>query len=213
MIAVPRPRTRVVPNPPQAFAGFEHVNRFFDGVAGIWTAQVLPGEFYVSRGNEIITTVLGSCVSACVRDVELGLGGMNHFMLPADPDPAGQDASARYGEFALERLINQLVKRGGRPDRFEVKIFGGGKVISHMSDIGRKNVAFVREFLQTEGLTVTSEDVEGKFARRLRYHPQTGQAMVKRLPVSEAASVGQMERTLRSAVQSQARAVSSAELF
>jgi chemotaxis protein CheD len=195
----PRPAI-AVPARPRALAGFGAINRFWDGNARAWTAQILPGEFYVTlTPNEIITTVLGSCVAACIRDPIRGIGGMNHFMLPEAPGRAEDrdGASARYGGYAIERLINEILKHGGHRDELELKIFGGGRMIHGLSDIGAANIAFVREYAAVEGIAIVAEDVGHGFARRVRYHAHSGHAAVKRLPVLQAREVLSVEEKLR----------------
>lgn len=182
---------------PQQLPGFLGVHRFWDAGDGHWVAQVLPGEFYVTRSAEVIATTLGSCVSTCIRDPILGLGGLNHFMLPEEPRNDVGGGAMRYGYFAVERLINVLVKHGARRENLEIKIFGGGKVIPGMSDVGRANIEFVRKYFETELLDVVAEDVGGGYARRLRYYPETGRALVKRLPTGEATEVARNEKELK----------------
>jgi chemotaxis protein CheD len=176
-------------------------NRFWDGPQKTWVVQVLPGELYVTDESLVIATVLGSCVSACMRDAAAGVGGMNHFLLPVDPDKSSTSPSVRYGVYALERLLNELYARGARRERIETKIFGGAAVLSGMTDVGSSNVAFVRRFLSTERLAVAAEDLGLSFARRIRYQPVTGRAQVKRLPMQSARSVlereAEHERNLR----------------
>jgi chemotaxis protein CheD len=174
--------------------------RYWDHHAGRWVVQVLPGQLYVTAVDEIVTTVLGSCVSACIRDAGLAVGGINHFMLPLRPQFSDGGASARYGLYALECLINDILKHGGRRDRLEVKVFGGGRVIAGGGDIGRTNIDFVRTFFADEGLTVVAEDVGGEVARRLRYHPATGKVMVKHMPMGAASKVVHHEVRLARAV-------------
>ena len=134
-----------------AVKGHEHIQRTWDPQQERWCAKILPGEYYVTTGDEGITTVLGSCISACVRDPTLRVGGMNHFMLPEDTsngtsswldEQAG--LSTRYGSFAMESLVNDLMKLGARRERMEVKIFGGGRILSSMTDVGLRNIAFAR---------------------------------------------------------------------
>ena len=177
--------------------GFEALYHHWDHGQHAWIVQILPGEYYVTSGNEIISTVLGSCVSTCIRDPESGWAGMNHFMLPADPgaDPGGQ--SLRYGCFAVERVINELLKRGAQRQDLEVKVMGGGQVIASMSDVGASNVRFVREYLRDEGIAIAVEDVGGRVARRLRYFPRTGKVLVKHLQMQDAAAIGAEERAFR----------------
>jgi len=172
----------------ETIPGFEHINRYYDRTLDIAAAKILPGELYVTQQNEVIVTVLGSCVSACVRDIDSGIGGMNHFMLPVQDDMAfrvGDDLtdSARYGNWAMEFLMNTLLKYGGKKQRFEVKIVGGGQVISAIQniDVGKKNVEFVKEYLKKEHLFVSGEDVGGPFPRKVYYFPQTGVVKVKKI--------------------------------
>jgi chemotaxis protein CheD len=167
--------------------GFEHINHYWDRRHGMPAAKILPGEYYVTNHDEIITTVLGSCVSACVRDRLFGIGGMNHFMLPAseggDWNGAVDAASTvtRYGNFAMEHMINDILKHGGHRRNLEVKIFGGGRIINAKTNIGATNIEFVREYLQLEGLTIASEDVGDIYPRKILYFPLTGRVRVKKL--------------------------------
>ncbi|HYQ17683.1 MAG TPA: chemoreceptor glutamine deamidase CheD [Polyangiaceae bacterium] len=182
---------------PRALRGFDGIRRYWDGHEGRWIAQVLPGDFYVTKHDEIIATVLGSCVSTCVRDEVAGVGGLNHFMLPSQGSDVKGDDALRYGCYAVERLINELVKYGARRERMEVKIFGGGKVIAGMGDIGRKNIDFVHEYFATEGLPIEAEDTGGVWARRVRYFAATGKVMIQRLQTQEANEVVRSEGELR----------------
>lgn len=135
----------------------------------------------------MITTVLGSCISACVHDSVTGVGGMNHFMLPSGDDKnsgwSGTDAntSNRYGNFAMESLINDLMKMGGNRSRFTVKIFGGGKILESMTDVGSRNIDFIRSYLLSEGFRIDSEDVGDKFPRKVNYYPASGKVRIKKL--------------------------------
>ena len=136
--------------------------------------------------DEYIVTVLGSCVSACIRDRVSGIGGMNHFMLPeifneAEQIPVNNSESARYGSYAMEHMINTILKHGGRRENLEVKIVGGGRIIGNMANIGDKNIAFVRRYLQTEGMEVVAEDVGDIFPRKVVYHPISGKVRVKKM--------------------------------
>ena len=152
-------------------------------------------------GEEDLTfsTVLGSCVSACVRDTEARVGGMNHFLL-AEPSGNARDrygASARYGAFAMEQLINKVLTRGsGRKANLEIKIFGGGLINAALTDVGAKNIEFVHEFLDNEGYTIAGEDVGGSFARRVMFKPASGRAFVKRLDSAAASSVAREELSI-----------------
>jgi chemotaxis protein CheD len=151
------------------------------------TVKVLPGEFYVSAQEEMVSTVLGSCISACIRDSERRIGGMNHFMLPEPVSGERNDWSsavgraARYGSDAMEQLINAILKAGGRRDALSVKIFGGGRVLSQMTDVGQRNIAFVKRYLETEGLALAAEDVGDIYPRQLQFFPVSGRVRVRQL--------------------------------
>jgi chemotaxis protein CheD len=153
-----------------------------------WVAPVLPGDFYVTKGGEVITTVLGSCVSTCLRDAVVGIAGLNHFMLPSQGGSYQSGDALRYGCFAVERLINELIKYGARRERLEIKVFGGGKVIAGMSDVGLKNINFIHEYFNTEGLSIDAEDTGGAWARRVRYYTGSGKVLIQRLQTQEEAS-------------------------
>jgi chemotaxis protein CheD len=171
----------------QALRGFEHIRRYWDRTHNVFAAKILPGEFYVTSSGEAIITSLGSCVSACIRDRILGIGGMNHFMLPKAGSHSrvragGLTEAARYGSFAMEQLINEILKAGGRRDNLEVKLAGGGRVLANMSaDIGGNNIRFVKEYLNNEGLEVCGSDLGGSWPRRVVYFPSTGKLRVKKL--------------------------------
>lgn len=149
-----------------------------------------------AEGDVTFSTVLGSCISACIRDVEVRVGGMNHFLL-AEPSDTSRDrygASARYGAYAMERLINSVLSRGsGSKANLEIKVFGGGLINATMVDIGGKNVEFVRQFLADEGYAVAAEDLGGTVARRVLFKPHSGRVFVKRLAASEGDNVAREE--------------------
>lgn len=164
------------------------MKRFWEPKLEMWQVAIVLGEFHVSRTPEVITTVLGSCIAACIRDPQRNVGGINHFLLPDAPKTANADdgESLRYGVYALECLINGVLRGGGRRETLEVKVFGGGRVIEGNTDVGRKNIEFARAFFKTEGIKIASEDVGGTFARRLRFWPTTGRAQVLQIPMAKA---------------------------
>jgi chemotaxis protein CheD len=175
-----------VPTLPRALPGFGHITRYWDESHGMYAAKLLPGEYYVTREPETIVTVLGSCVSACVRDAALGIGGMNHFMLPVSGgngswENAETGASTRYGNFAMEQMINDILKHGGSRKNLEVKVTGGGKILTQLTDIGRKNIEFVERYLRTEGLQTLARDLGDIYPRKVYYTPATGKLFVKKL--------------------------------
>ncbi|MDR3449170.1 MAG: chemoreceptor glutamine deamidase CheD [Alphaproteobacteria bacterium] len=162
---------------------FHGDKRFYDAREHVSVVKIFSGDWHVSaKGGEMLATILGSCVSACIRDPVAGVGGMNHFLLPGDDaGDARVSDSARYGVFAMESLINGILSAGGRKDRFEIKVFGGGNVINNSARIGSKNAQFIRDFLKREGYRLASEDLEGEHPRRLHYYPDTGRVMMRQL--------------------------------
>ena len=182
-VAVPTQEIKL----PKALRKFLAIKRYWDKMQNMSVAKILPGEFYVTVNNEAITTVLGSCISACIRDTKNGIGGMNHFMLPANKEDYGgmkkmeMTGANRYGNFAMESLINEILKAGGKKDRLEVKITGGGKIIQNMTNIGDMNIKFVEEYIKDEGLKLVASDVGDIYPRKVVYMPATGKVKVKRL--------------------------------
>jgi len=160
-------------------------NVYYDRTFDVDAAKILPGEYYYTGKNMLIVTVLGSCVSACIRDRVSGLGGMNHFMLPDGGGDAGSPVSAsmRYGTFAMEVLINDLLKAGARRENLEAKVFGGGAVLRGFTamNVGERNAAFVTQFLKTERIPVLASDLNDIYPRKVYFFPKTGKVLVKKL--------------------------------
>jgi len=184
---------------PKALRGFGHVKRYWDKTNNKIVAKILPGELYITQIDEMITTVLGSCISACIRDPSANVGGMNHFMLPISKDlgllkSKDTSAAARYGNFAMEQLINEILKHGGKRENLEVKLFGGGRVLSHMTDVGKRNIEFALEYLQLEGLNLVTKDLGDIFPRKIQYDPLTGKARMKKLRTMHNNTVAQREQ-------------------
>lgn len=170
-------------NLPSCWQEFNHINRYWDKHSGMPTAKILPGEFYVTSHDEVITTILGSCISACVRDPRIGIGGMNHFMLPISnsASPVQKADAARYGNFAMEQMINDILRNGGKREYLEIKIFGGGRVMRGVTDVGEKNINFVKEYITMEQLKLAAEDVGGNYPRKVMYMPKSGKVKMKKL--------------------------------
>jgi chemotaxis protein CheD len=208
------------PVQPPAAAGFDHVNRYWDGMHKVWAAKILPGEFYVSAHGEMVVTLLGSCISACVRDTVRGIGGMNHFMLPEQGEHSttnwGNDPlthASRYGNWAMEYLINEILKRGGSRQNLEVKLFGGGQMIAAMSDVGQRNILFAYDYIAKEGLTVAAADVGREVARKVLYFPDTGAVKVRRIKQMKNDVLLQREQEYQRSVSVPTSAAGSIDLF
>lgn len=158
-----------------------------DGLA-LRPEHVVQGEHRVASGPDaVLTTVLGSCVAACMRDPALGLGGMNHFLLPGTQGTDVGGAAERYGAYAMELLVNALLKRGAQRGRLEVKLFGGARMLKGLTDVGAANAAFAESYLRREGLTYLGGSLGGDQARRVQYWPGTGRARQILLPRQDAA--------------------------
>jgi len=168
--------------------GFDSIKRYWDNSNQVFAAKLLPGEYYVTKEHELITTVLGSCISACVRDPIMGVGGMNHFMLPETTKErlmSGNEAvvgnAMRYGNYAMEHLINTILSHGGKRKNLEVKLFGGGKIVPTMSDVGLKNVEFILEYIDAEGLKLLAQDLGDIYPRKVNFYPVSGKVKMKKI--------------------------------
>jgi chemotaxis protein CheD len=191
----------IEPAPPR----FAHIRRAWDSKFERPLAKLMPGEYYVTGHDEVIFTVLGSCVSACVRDSKRGIGGMNHFMLPSDrsdgASPWGDcspTSATRYGKVAMDRLVSDILDLGGRREDLEFKVMGGGNVLDMDLDVGGQNVKFVRDYIQRNGFEITAEDLGQNFARKLYYSPRSGKVRVKRLTATVNRAVFEREQSLAS---------------
>jgi chemotaxis protein CheD len=213
---------RDAPKPMQTpmLPGFSHMQRFWDPQIDSWTVKILPGEYYVTHSNEAISTVLGSCISACVRDPVRNVGGMNHFMLPEDAstgpnnwlDPA-VGLATRYGSYAMESLVNDLLKLGATRERLEIKVFGGGRVLSGMTDVGARNIDFVRSYIQLEGYRIAAEDLGGTQPRKVIYFPASGRVKMRRLRPVENRIISHHEQLYLASIGNKAAGGGDVELF
>lgn len=169
---------------------FSQINHYWDKQRDLVIAKILPGEFYMTVDTVAIATTLGSCISACIWDSRINVGGMNHFMLPITEKEAHEvnwgsrekttDAT-RYGNYAMEHLINTILKSGGRRANLRAKLFGGAKVLNQMSDVGQKNIDFAIAYLDQEDIYVESSDIGDIYPRKVIFEPSSGRAFVKRL--------------------------------
>jgi chemotaxis protein CheD len=190
-------------------------NLHFDPIFKMDAVKILPGGYHVTDRDIVIVTILGSCVAACIRDRGNGIGGMNHFMLPdvgSALDPTS--VPARYGTFAMEVLVNQLLKLGARRDQLEAKVFGGANVIPgiRQANVGRRNADFVMAFLKTENIRIVARDLEGICPRKVAYFPRTGIARIKRMTDQPLAAATRQEQAYKSQV-SAAKVSGGVELF
>ncbi len=178
----------------------EHLatNFYFDRNFNSDAVKLLPGEYYVTDKDVLLVTVLGSCVAACIRDCYSGIGGMNHFMLPDAGSDEGNPlaASARYGTYAMEILINQLLKLGARRSNLEAKVFGGGNVLDGLTvaNVGQRNADFVLQFLKTEKIRVVAQDLVDIFPRKVYFFPKNSKVMVKKLRTMHNSTISQREK-------------------
>jgi chemotaxis protein CheD len=176
-------------------------------------AKIGPGEYYITQRDMLIVTVLGSCVSACMRDPIAKVGGMNHFMLP-DRDTEGPlSASARYGAYAMEVLINQLFALGAKRERLEAKVFGAARVLPGMSDIGERNAAFAMDYLKRESIRVVAEDLGSDEPCKIYFFAQTGRVLLKRLKSLRNDTIVKRERDYAERLGQISGGAGSADLF
>lgn len=200
---------------PECLKGFEHVNRYMDPQMKLATAKILPGEYYVTKQEELITTVLGSCISVCVYDLAKKVGGMNHFMLPKGSDGSLELSGEpfRFGDIAMEQLINDVIKAGGDRFRLKFKAFGGGQIIKQMTSIGTKNIEFLNKFMTLEGFTLTSEDMGGRHPRKVRFDPMTGRVWVKKLEHMHNDTITEREADYRRKLEREEKDYGEIDLF
>jgi chemotaxis protein CheD len=173
-------------------------NLYFDKNFEVEAVKILPGEYYVTTRDMALVTVLGSCVAACVFDRAGGIGGMNHFMLP-DGKYDGMDIlspSGRYGAYAMEKMINELLKMGAKRGNLEAKVFGGGNVLRGftVSTTGQGNAAFVLDYLRTENIRVVAQDLLDIYPRKVYYFPRSGRVLVKQLRGAHNDTIVERER-------------------
>jgi chemotaxis protein CheD len=183
---------------------------FYDAFFKNDAVKILPGEYFVYREDILIMTTLGSCIAACLWDRDAKVGGMNHFMLPE-----GDADSGRYGSFAMELLINEMMKQGATRATMEAKVFGGGQVIDGMTtmNIGERNTAFVIDYLKTERIPIMSKDVMGPHPRKVCFLPASGKAMIKRLAVANPEALAAQDREAARKAAPAAKAGGSVDLF
>jgi chemotaxis protein CheD len=200
---------------PKTLKGFEHINRYYDRQLNVATAKILPGEYYVTQSSEIITTVLGSCISVCIFDLDKRVGGMNHFMLPGGNDNAIDlnSYSFRYGDVAMERLINDVIKAGGARYNLCFKAFGGGQIIRNMTSIGTSNIDFLNKFLALEGFRLTASDMGGRHPRKVRFDPMTGKVWIKKLEHLHNDTITEREESYRKTLSNDDASAGDVELF
>lgn len=183
--------------------------RYFDRTFDCEAVKVLPGEYFYTRQDLMITTVLGSCVAACIRDRVRGIGGMNHFLLPSNSAEADSPVSEsmRYGSYAMEVLINELLKAGAKREHLEAKVFGGGNVLPGMTSInvGARNARFVLNYLKTDNIPVLVEDLLDIYPRKVCFFPGSGKVMVRKLKQSVDDSILTREREYQSSLKARLR--------
>jgi len=182
--------------PPKALPNFEHIKRYWDFSRENYIAKILPGEVYVTKSHELVSTLLGSCIAVCMRDRINNVGGMNHFKLPTAHDSRKPTNDANYGLYAMELLINEIMKNGGQRANLECHVFGGGRVIASIqSDIGDKNITFINQFLKEERIRIVQQKTGGTSGLQVYYHPITGHAFSVALQESNCKKVKAAEKS------------------
>ena len=207
--------------PKPVLSDFAHIKRYLDTQRQQTVAKILPGEFYVTKTDELITTVLGSCISACIWDPVGNFGVMNHFRLPIKGQALSRESwqtdnsyPCRYGLWAMEYLINEILKYGGQRQRLKAKLFGGGRVLPGITtDVGSQNCQFAQDYLENEGIPIISSDLGGPFPRKVLFYPNSGKAMVKKLQSAHNDTIEQRERLYIERLSSPVEDTGKIELF
>ncbi|UCX04556.1 MULTISPECIES: chemoreceptor glutamine deamidase CheD [Shewanella] len=191
-------------------------NRYYDRYFNSEAVKISPGEYFATTQNTLIVTVLGSCVSVCLRDPVLGIAGMNHFLLPQDnyPQGGGTSESARYGVYAMEILINHLLKLGASKNRLEAKVFGGGNVLQGFMtvNIGERNAEFVQDYLRMEHIPIIASDLLDVYPRKVYFFPDTGRVLVRKIKTMHNTTILDRESEYKFKLRSQAMS-GDVELF
>ena len=177
-------------------------NLYYDKRFETEAVKLLPGEYFVTARDKLLVTVLGSCVAACIRDRVNGVGGMNHFMLPGEGDDA-LSSSARYGVYAMEKMINELLKAGAQRNNLEAKLFGGGNVLRGftVANVGERNAEFALNYLRTERIAVVAQDLLDIYPRKVYFFPKTGRVLVKQLRHAHNETIVDREQVYRSRIK------------
>lgn len=200
--------------PPVCLPGFEHVNRYYDKHHDSFAAKILPGEYYVTSNQEVVTTVLGSCISVCVYDPVNLIGGMNHFMLPSgNSDNDIMSQSFRYGDVAMEKLVNVILRHGGNKAELIFKAFGGGQIIKNMTSIGQRNISFLHKFMTMEGYKLSASDLGGPHPRKVVFNPLDGKVKLKRLQHMHNDTILQRENRYETEISRQEEVTGEIDLF
>lgn len=172
-------------------------NFYFDQRLNIEAVKLSPGEYFVTTQDMVLSTVLGSCISACLYDQQSKIGGMNHFMLPSSENSSEfSNECARFGGYAMHILIRELLKNGARKQNLVAKVFGGGNVQPAMvtSMIGSQNAKFVKKYLAEQAIPILAEDLEGFYPRKLHFFPRSGRVLLKKLYVSRNSTIAEREQ-------------------
>jgi chemotaxis protein CheD len=191
-------------------------NRYYDRYFDCEAVKIAPGEYFATTQNTLIVTVLGSCVSVCLRDPVLGIAGMNHFLLPQEnyPQGGGISESARYGVYAMEVLINHLLKLGANKNRLEAKVFGGGNVLEGFLtvNVGERNAEFVQDYLRMEHIPIIASDLLDVYPRKVYFFPETGRVLVRKIKTMHNSTIIDRESEYKLKLRSQAKS-GDVELF
>lgn len=176
-------------------------NRYYDRHFEQEAVKILPGEYFATQSNTLIVTVLGSCVSACIRDRVSGISGMNHFLLPNDGNTGENllSESARYGVYAMEILINHLIKLGAKRENLEAKVFGGGNVLKGFTaiNVGERNAEFVMDYLKMEHIPIVAQDLLDVYPRKVYFFPESGEVLIKKIKSLHNSTILDRESTYR----------------
>lgn len=189
---------RLLPTLPGPVPGFEHLRRFWDPLLDRTVVKITPGEYYVGHEDELVSTVVGSCIAACLHDPAAGIGGINHFLLPEHAGDRSGNAhpsrADRFGVNAMRQLIDAMLQAGARREHLRLKLFGGGIIMHRMSVIAQHNIAFMRQFVRSQSLHLVAADFGGRHPRQLQFFPHSGRVRARKLQRSSDAALVTQEQ-------------------
>lgn len=177
-----------------------HVHKHFDSKLNKMIVTLSPGGLYITNNDELISTVLGSCISVCVRDTVNGIAAMNHFMVPDMSHENSQESNEelfRYGRYSMDYMLKQLYSLGAVTNMLEVKVFGGGAIISSVGDVGNDNINFINRYLINHQLISTNQDMGGELPRKVKFFVKTGKVYVKHMRALHKCVVAARENKIK----------------
>lgn len=162
----------------------KYTETYYDPYQRARTIKISPGEYCVINSGEVIVTVLGSSVTACIRDTRQGIGGMHHFMVAnVNEDQPLNQAMESMASAGMDSFISRLIEMGAEEENLEAKVFGGGNVLNRLqrSNLGASSAQFLLSYLANRCIPVVAADMLDIYPRKVYFFPDTGEVLVKKL--------------------------------